>query len=126
VSYDFHIVRSKEKPITSEEWEALVASESTEWKIERELSVTNPMTKEVITQKKKDGTPFTIWLGNPERSPHGVTFDLSRGRVNVSGHAIDTPDGSDHTFAKMLALAKKLGAKVTGDEGEVYTDQGRA
>jgi len=120
VSYDFHIVRSKEKPITNDEWKAFVASEPGEWRIEKELSATNPTTMEVITQQKKDGMPFTIWLGNPRRSPRGVTFDLSRGRVNISGHAIDTPDASDRTFAKLLAVAEKLGAQVVGDEGEAY------
>jgi hypothetical protein len=75
---------------------------------------------EVIKQQKKDGLPFTIWLGNPEHSPHGVTFDLSRGRVSISGYAIGTPDANDRTFAKLLAVAKKLGAQVVGDKGEVY------
>jgi hypothetical protein len=121
MSYDFHMVRSKEKPITNEEWNALVESEPGEWRFEKELSATNPRTKEVITRQKKDGMLFTIWLGNPKRSPHGVVFDLGSGRVNISGHAIDTPDASDRTFAKILAVAKKLGAQVVGDEGEVAT-----
>ena len=120
MSYDFHIVRSKENPITNDEWNAFVESEPGEWRIEKELSATNPTTKEVIKQQKNDGTLFTIWLGNPKRSPQGVAFDLSRGRVNISGHAIDTPNASDRTFAKILAVAKKLGAQVVGDEGEVY------
>jgi len=120
MSYDFHIVRSKENPNRIEEWNAFVESEPGEWRIEKELSATNPITKEVITRQKKDGMPFAIWLGNPKRSPHGVVFDLSRGRVNISGHAIDTPNASDRTFAKILAVAKKLGAQVVGDEGEVY------
>jgi len=47
-------------------------------------------------------------------------FNLSRGRVSISGRAIDTPDASDRTFAKILAVAKKLRAQVVGDEGEVY------
>ena len=64
--------------------------------------------------------PFTVWLGNPVRSPHGVSFDLCRGRVNISGNAIGTPDANDRTFAKLLAIANTLGARVVGDEGEVY------
>jgi hypothetical protein len=120
MSYDFHVVRSKERPITNVEWDAFVASEPGEWRIEKELAATNPTTMEVIKRQNKDGMPFTIWLGNPERSPQGVAFDLSRGRVNISGHAIDTPDANDRTFAKLLAVAKTLGAQVVGDEGEVY------
>lgn len=124
MSYDFHVSRSKEDPITAEEWARLVAAEPGEWRIVSELSVTDPRTKQVITQKKRDDTPFTIWVGNAARSPHGVTFDFSRDRINISGHAIESPDASDRTFAKVLAVAKKLGARVTGDEGEEYPQRG--
>jgi hypothetical protein len=120
MSYDFHIVRSKEKPITLAEWNALVASEPGEWRIENDLTDTNPVTREDISQQKQDGSPYTVWLGAPERSPHGVMFDLRRGRVNISGHAIAKTDATDRTFSKLLAVAKKLGAEVIGDEGEVY------
>jgi hypothetical protein len=121
MSYDFHIVRSNEKPITQDEWNALVAGEPGEWRIEEELAATNPQWGEVIRQKRRDGAPFTVWLGNPERSPDGVTFGFSQGRVNISGHAIDATDETDRAFATVLALAEKLRARVVGDDGEVYS-----
>ena len=54
MSYDFHIVRSKDSPITNDEWNAFVASEPGEWKIEKELSATNP-TDDGSDQTPKEG-----------------------------------------------------------------------
>jgi hypothetical protein len=98
VGYELHIHRADEwyhsdqRPITAEEWLAVVAA-GPELRID-----------------ERSGPYFAVWPG-PCRYPGGTWFE---GRVFTKN-----PDRA--TLAKMLELAGRLGARVQGDHGEFYT-----
>jgi hypothetical protein len=97
--YHLHITRaadwtdSSELPIAAAEWLRLV-------RIDPEL-----------VEEPGHGSYFVRWVG-----PHGQTRWLhwSEGRIS-SGY----PDGA--FLKKLVAIAERLGAKVQGDSGEVYS-----
>jgi hypothetical protein len=89
-----HWTESEQRPITSTEWLAIVATDS-------ELRIDD------------DNVPhFAVWSGQFSY-PDGAGFDWSDGCVTTKN-----PDRA--ILGKMLELAAKLGAKVQGDDGEVY------
>jgi hypothetical protein len=84
---------SDRHPITADEWLAVVAGDP-------EL------------QRDPDKEYLVRWSG-PCRYPGGTWFNWSEGGVYTKN-----PDRA--TLAKMLELARKLGARVQGDHGEFY------
>jgi hypothetical protein len=99
MTYALHITRAEKwsentgQEIGAEEWQAVIDSDP-------ELLV-HPI----------NGPAFAIWI-RPGKGPHGW-IDWERGNLLSSqpNHAL---------LRKMLAIAKKLGAKVQGDDGEPY------
>jgi hypothetical protein len=81
-------------PITSDEWLAVVASDP-----ELRLDLSR-------------GPHFALWSGTC-RYPEGTWFNWSEGSVYTKN-----PDRA--ITAKMLELARKLGARVQGDHEEFY------
>jgi hypothetical protein len=100
MGYELHIHRADEwyhcdrQPITAEEWLAVVAGDP-----------------ELRLDPVKDPS-FALWSG-PCRYPGGTWFNWLDGRVFTKN-----PDRA--TVAKMLELARRLGARVQGDHGEFY------
>jgi hypothetical protein len=100
MGYDIHITRaeswtqSQTHQITLEEWLRYVASDA-----------------EVQRDPKNSPADF-LYLAHP-KEPGPLWW--SRGRVYTKN-----PD--KHTFQKMIRIAQKLGARVQGDEGELYDD----
>ena len=113
MGYDLHITRarswleSESWPITEGEWRALVASDPA-------LEVTGVAEAGSGPVVRYENPGLARW-----RHPDGeeVWFDLRDGRVVVKN-----PD--EPTIAKMIAVASQLGARVVGDEGEVYERAG--
>jgi hypothetical protein len=105
VGYDIHITRSRDwsdippdKQITGQEWLHYVAKDP-----QLKLAGYN-------------GEYFAIWSG---KSRHGEAwFDWSRGRVHTKN-----PDPA--VLAKAIEIARALGARVIGDEGETYLPGGQ-
>ena len=101
MGYDLHITRADDwsdshaNPISAEEWLAVVAADP-----ELKLDPAN-------------GPHFAVWTQGAD--PEGAWFDWSDGQVFTKN-----PDRA--TLATMLRLAERLGAKVQGDDGELYTD----
>jgi hypothetical protein len=98
MGYNLHIIRrnnweEKGNDITSEEWLLLVANDT-----ELQLQPAN-------------GPFFVIWKGsiNP-----GLYW------LNWSNGEITTKNPDDALIDKMVTIAHHLGAKVQGDDGEVY------
>jgi hypothetical protein len=100
MGYEVHITRadewsrSAERPITAEEWLAVVAADA-------ELHI-----------DQANGPYFAVWVAPGSESDSGW-FDWSDGRVSTK-----SPNRS--VLKKLLQLAKKLEASVQGDDGEVY------
>jgi hypothetical protein len=102
MGYDFHITRRKyyhdeDGPsITEEEWKALVEADP-------ELEF-----------RDSDNPLFATWNGKSEYPDPWFDYWAEYGRI-------DTKNPDNPIIAKMLEMAKKLNAKVQGDDGEVYT-----
>jgi hypothetical protein len=106
-----HITRGKHwtdsdaSPIAQSDWERLVGSDP-------DLEMTG-----VAEADTPDGTlryenrGLAVWRRHP--SGENVWFDFRQGRVVVKN-----PD--EATIEKMLAVARELGARVVGDDGEAY------
>jgi hypothetical protein len=100
MGYHLHIHRAdawyhaERHPIRAGEWLAVVSADP-----ELRLDPTR-------------GPYFAVWPG-PCRYPGGTWFDWSDGAVFAKN-----PDRA--TAAKMLELARRLGAGVQGDHGEFY------
>jgi hypothetical protein len=80
-------------PIPADEWLAVVAADPQ-------------------LRRDPDKEYLVLWPG-PCRYPGGTWFDWFEGRVYTKN-----PDRP--TLAKMLELARRLGARVQGDHGEFY------
>jgi hypothetical protein len=97
--YQLHITRasdwvnSGELPITTAEWLKLVRTDAE------------------LVQDSRHGPHFVRWAGSSERM-HWLEW--TEGRINTA-----YPDGA--FLRKLVTIAERLGAKVQGDGGEVYS-----
>jgi hypothetical protein len=97
--YQLHITRasdwmnSSELPITAAEWLKLVRTDSE------------------LVQDSPYGPHFARWSGS---TGHDRWLEWADGRINTQ-----YPDGA--LLKKLVAIADRLGAKVQGDGGEVYS-----
>jgi hypothetical protein len=97
--YQLHITRaadwmnSNELPITTTEWLKLVRTDSE------------------LIQDPRYGAYFVRWEGSPGTERW---LEWSEGRINAG-----YPDSA--FLKKLVAVANRLGAKVQGDGGEVYS-----
>jgi hypothetical protein len=105
VGYDIHIIRSDhwsdiepDQQITAQEWLAYVSGDP-----ELQLAGYN-------------GEYFALWSGQ-SRYPD-PWFDWSLGRIHTKN-----PDPP--LVAKAIEIARALGARVQGDDGEIYLPDGR-
>jgi hypothetical protein len=102
MGYDLHITRAElwadneQAPITADEWLAVVEEDP-----------------ELVIDPRGNGPYFALWLAHWVHGDH-PWFDWFKGDVYTK-----YPDRK--TVGKMLEIAKRLGAKVQGDEGEVYS-----
>jgi hypothetical protein len=101
MGYEVHMTRadewsrSAERPITADEWSAVVAADP-------ELQI-----------DEANGPYFAVWR-DPCTGSDGGWFDWADGQVSTK-----QPDRS--LVKKLLQLADKFGATVQGDDGEVYS-----
>jgi hypothetical protein len=113
MGYDLHVHRGDEwsdlppdAEISLEEWRAYVAG-ATDLRMDDAVETQSP-TGEVI---RMESPGLTTWTGAPGGGP--VIFDFRGGRVVVAN-----PD--EPTIARLGEVARALGARVQGDEGEFY------
>jgi prepilin-type processing-associated H-X9-DG protein len=115
MGYDVHITRaehwteSESAPITLDEWLDYVAGD-------REMRMDNFAEAEVeggILRYENEG--LAVWTAYTGHGSKGnvAWFDYHKGRVVVKN-----PD--NEILGKMRRIASTLGAKVMGDEGELY------
>jgi hypothetical protein len=112
MGYDVHITRrarwfdSEGPDITESEWRALVEDDA-------EMQLTG-FAEDVLPGDevlRYENPSLAEWLGHPDMEP--VWFDFRRNQIIVK-------DPDEPTLAKMQQLARKLHARVQGDDGEFY------
>ncbi len=102
MGWEIHITRadhwaeSDQRPITAEEWLALVEADP-----------------ELIIDPRDNGPYFALWKAHWLHGDH-PWFDWFKGSINTKH-----PDRK--TLGKALQIAKHFGARVQGDEGNEYT-----
>jgi hypothetical protein len=102
MGWEIHITRaehwaeSDRQPIAAKEWLALVESDP-----------------ELTIDPRDNGPYFTLWLSH-NIGDDQPCFDWSDGQINTKH-----PD--QKTLGKALAIATQLGARVQGDDGELYS-----
>jgi len=115
MGYDVHITRADDwgesaaSPISLDEWIAYVKSDP-EMRFDGFAEAKSP--SDQILRYENPG--LAVWLAH-SGSASGRTpwFDLRQGCVTVKN-----PD--EEILAKMRAIAQALGARVQGDDGELY------
>lgn len=113
IGYDLHVTKAVEwsqssrHPITEAEWRAAVAADG-QLRMDTVATAVNPDTHEVI---QINNQLMASWTDPETKKKH--YFYYSRGQI-----AIKNP--SESAIKKMKALASKLGARIQGDEGELY------
>jgi hypothetical protein len=108
MGYEVHITRarhwteSESVPITLEEWKEYVATD-------REMRMDNfaEATTSGGDTIRYENEGLAVWI------PSGCWLDFRRGRIVAKN-----PD--EETLAKMKSIAEQFGARVFGDEGELY------
>jgi hypothetical protein len=99
MAYQLHVTRasdwmqSGELPITAAEWLRLIRTDSE------------------LVQDSRQGPYFVRWSGAAGRD---CWLEWADGRINTK-----YPNGA--LLKKLVAIAERLGAKVQGDGGEVYS-----
>ena len=105
MGYDLHVTRGDGNAISEAEWRAYVATDP-DFELTGGAECETP---EGVLRYENPG--LSRWLKHPEGDE--VWFDLRDGAVVVKN-----PD--EITIAKMLAVARAFGARVEGDDGEIY------
>ncbi len=113
MGYDVHITRaahwteSESTPITLDEWKAYVASDP-EMRMDNFAEATTTGGETI----RYENEGLAVWLPGA-KDGLGGWFDYCDGRIVVKGSFGDT-------LAKMKRIADVFGARVMGDEGELY------
>jgi len=111
--YDLHITRATEwtmspkHPISELEWKAAIATDG-QLKMDTTATAENPETHEVI---QVSNPLMASWIDPTSNEKH--YFYYSRGEITVK-------NPSKNAITKMKAIAKRLSARVQGDDGEWY------
>lgn len=120
--YDVHITRrkvwsdDKGPAITLKEWQTLVASDS-EMRLDGYAEAETTAGNKLRVQS--DGLAVWTKYSGHGKSGNMAWFHWRRGEI-----AVKNPDRE--ILIKMFQVAKKLGAKVQGDDGELYNEKGNA
>ena len=115
MGYDLHITKaqhwtdSEASPISDDEWRVVVAGYS-DFEFTKAAEVVSPG-----GTLRYENPGLVVWNGHPNEVT--VWFDFRHGRVVVKN-----PD--EATIARMIAVAGRLGARVIGDDGEMYESPG--
>jgi hypothetical protein len=116
MGYDIHITRadewteSKSTPITLDEWKCYVASDP-EFRMDNYAEATTP--KGDTIRVESEG--LSVWMAYSKHGHGGgmAWFDYYDGEIVVK-------NADEEIRSKMKAIARHLGAKVVGDDGEEY------
>lgn len=118
MGYDAHITRahdwteSASAPISLQEWLTYVTSDPDFWR-DGFAEATTPQGETI----RAESEGLAVWTKHSKHGRDGnkAWFDWSEGRIVVKN-----PD--EEILEKMRRIAKALGARVLGDDGESYDD----
>lgn len=116
MAYELHIERAGDSPIALNEWlEAVATTEGVRLVAEAAHTITNSTTGEVISFPAREGDSEVVF-------PDGEWVGVFRWSGRSAGfNARATPTETSHPVWKAAAaLARRLGAMIRGDGGEVY------
>jgi hypothetical protein len=111
LGYDLHITRatdwtdSETTPIALAEWHAYLRTDP-EMRLDGHAEASTPSGEQI----RIESAGLAVWTAHENDT---VWFDHRRGRIVVKN-----PD--EPTIAKMIGIAQSLGARVLGDDGELY------
>jgi hypothetical protein len=114
MGYDLYITRAeswldtKKAPILQGEWNSVVEADP-----ELELSTEDYDERQV--KRKIERVHAVIWTTHPDRVP-----------LWFADGAVRTKNPDTATVKKLVALARKLNAKVLGEENEEYGSNGES
>ncbi len=122
MGYEVHITRKEEwseengPEITIEEWKNYIAADP-EIRLDGSAEATTPDSN--VLRVESPG--LSVWLAysGHEKNGNMAWFDHFEDRITVKN-----PD--KEILVKMYVIASALGAKVQGDEGEVYDSNGQS
>lgn len=121
MGYDVHITRKENwfddgADISVSEWESYIDSDP-EMRLDS-MAESEIADGEVI---RMEANGLAVWIAYSKHGENGnmAWFDYRSGNVVVKN-----PD--DEILNKMISISKYLGAKVQGDEGEIYPLEGAA
>ena len=120
MAYDLHIERIGGAPITLEEWRAATAStDGIRLRAAVPHTITNPKTGEIISMSSREGDA-EVFFTQDDRWQFVFRW---RGDSAVFAARFDPIEPSHPVWAAAVGLASHLGAKIRGDDGEVYDFQ---
>lgn len=121
MGYDVHITRKEEwfsdegEAIPLEEWQAYVAADP-EMRLDGVAEATTP--EGTVLRVENPGLAVWVAYSGHDDSGNMAWFSHHGDKVSVKN-----PD--DEILRKMHAIASALGARVQGDEGELYDADGQ-
>jgi len=121
MGYDLHIERcgvetEESQPIPIAEWLAAVeAIQNVRVFAGAKHSVTNPKTGDVTSARARPGD-VEVRFGAEWR----FVFSWFEGSAKFRAHGVAVGDASDPTWVAAVALAKRVGAVICGDDSECY------
>ncbi len=113
MAYELHI-EIPEEEIEIEEWVDAIGLIDNIKIDSSDIVITNPMTKETMSFPGSEGNVAIKIDGEWEKC---ISFNRGRGSINARS-GIESP--TNPVRIAMAMIAKTLGAKIVGDEGEVY------
>ena len=121
VAYDLHIEKNNSQPISEAEWNAAVLSTPYVRKSTGTVATVNQNTGERIEiQLPHSNAEVCIQTGTGPESEWQPVFSYSIGRVTFAATPALLQDPLDPVRQAAIALCTKIGARIVGDEGEVY------
>ncbi|EPL06891.1 hypothetical protein [Pseudomonas sp. CF161] len=107
MAYEIHILRTADAgEISLQEWHAVCAADPS-LELQEQLVGINPRTGETIVLGETDAASWRSPVSGDE-----YLFDYRRGRISFVH--------DDELIIKAKDIARALGARVEGDEGEAY------
>lgn len=121
MAYDLHIEKNNGQPISEAEWNAVVLSTPDIRKGTGTVTAVNPSTGERIEIQMQPGSVevCTRPAAGSECEWQPV-FWYGRGRVSFAATETLMQDPQDPIRRAAIALSTEIGARIVGDEGEVY------
>lgn len=121
MAYDLHMEKNNGQPISEAEWDVAVLSTPDVRKSTGAVTAVNPGTGERIEIQMQPGSvEVCIRPAAGLECEWQPAFRYSRGRVSFAATDALMQDPQDPVRRAAITLSTAIGARIVGDEGEVY------